>query len=132
MIYDPVQFINESITPCYESQPILEKKSGCPDSFIWREEEYRIVEIISEWHDYKRRGRMTRNMKPTRATSAERKGSWGVGVDYYRVRTDNSHIYDLYYDRAPKNADQRKGQWFIYRELKLSESGIRENKPNHS
>jgi hypothetical protein len=26
-------------------------------------------------------------------------------------------IFDIYYDRAMKNVDERKGQWFIYREL---------------
>lgn len=121
MMFTPIQFINESITVCYNSEPILEKKSGCPDSFIWREKEYRIIETISEWHDYKRKGWMSRNMKPAHASIAERRGSWGVGVDYYRVKTEDNHIYDLYYDRAPKSADHRKGQWFIYRELKLSE-----------
>ena len=116
----PVKFINESIIPHYDTQPVLEKKSGCPDSFLWRGEEHRIIEIISEWHDYKRSGRMTRNMKPTHASTAERRGSWGVGIDYYRIKTESDRIYDIYYDRAPKSADQRKGSWFIYRELRPS------------
>jgi hypothetical protein len=30
---------------------------------------------------------------------------------------DTGQIFDLYYDRAMKSVDKRKGQWFIYREL---------------
>lgn len=119
MEYIPIQFIGESITPRFESTPALEKKPGCPDFFLWREQEYRITEILGEWHNYKRRGRMTRNMTPGHATAAESKGSWGVGQDYYRVLTEDKRIFEIYYDRAPKGVDQRKGQWFLYRELKL-------------
>lgn len=121
MNFMPVQFINESIVACYNSPPTLVKKPGCPDWFIWQDEEYQIVELLSEWHDYKRKGRMTRNMKPTHAATAERRGSWGVGQDYYRIKTVNDCIYEIYYDRAPNSVADRKGQWFIYRELKLQE-----------
>lgn len=34
-----------------------------------------------------------------------------------RLRVDAGQIYDIYYDRAPKDGDRRKGQWFLYREL---------------
>jgi hypothetical protein len=37
------------------------------------------------------------------------------------VRVDTGQIFDLYYDRAPKNADDRKGAWFLYREMSVSE-----------
>jgi hypothetical protein len=76
---------------------------------------------MSEWHDYQRRGRMARNMKPAHATIAERRGSWGVGQDYYRIKTDRDRIFDIYYDRAPKDANRRKGHWFVYRELAQQE-----------
>ena len=121
MNFLPAQFINESIVACYDAPPTLEKKPGCPDWFVWRDEEYRIIELLSEWHDYKRKGRMTRNMEPAHAATAERRGSWGVGQDYYRIKTENDRIYEIYYDRAPKSVEHRKGQWFIYRELKLQE-----------
>jgi len=29
----------------------------------------------------------------------------------------SKQVFDLYYDRAPKNADSRKGAWFLYREM---------------
>jgi hypothetical protein len=33
------------------------------------------------------------------------------------VLVDTGQIFDIYYDRAMKNIDDRKGQWLIYREL---------------
>lgn len=118
MNYQPLRFINEAITPKFDTPPIYEKKPGCPDQFIWRDEEFQIVTILSEWHDYKRRGRMARNMRPGNASAAEQRGSWGVGQDYYRVETDKNRIFEIYYDRAPKDSDRRKGEWFLYREIK--------------
>jgi len=117
MEYQPVRFIGESIDVTFDTQPILEKKPGCPDTFSWRGESFRIMEIISEWVDYKRSGRMARNMQPLHAAVAERRGSWGVGEFYFRVRTDGERIFDIYYDRSPKDVNHRKGEWFLYREL---------------
>jgi len=113
----PIRFIQEEVEVIFDSPPILEKKPGCPDGFIWRGETYQIIELLSEWHDYKRRGRMASNMRPTHAATAESKGSWGVGQDYYRVRTDRERVFDLFFDRAPKDVSSRKGAWFLYKEL---------------
>jgi hypothetical protein len=111
------RFIAEEITAVYNAPPLLEKKPGCPDRFIWREETYEIVEMQEEWHDYRRRGRMAQNMQPQHLRIAEQRGSWGVGRDYYRVKVADGRLFELYYDRAPKGSDHRKGAWFLYREL---------------
>jgi len=113
----PIRFIQEQVEVIFDSPPLLEKKPGCPDGFIWQGETYQITELLSEWHNYKRRGRMARNMRPTHAETAESKGSWGVGQDYYRVGTDHNRVFDLYFDRAPKDASNRKGAWFLFQEL---------------
>jgi hypothetical protein len=113
----PLRFISEPVEVIFDDAPLLEKKPGCPDGFIWRGEQFRVVELLSEWHDYHRRGRMARNMRPEHAAVAETRGSWGVGQDYYRVRTGGNRIFDLYYDRSPKDADRRKGAWFLDREM---------------
>jgi hypothetical protein len=113
----PHKFIGEPIEVIFFTPPAMQKKPGAPQGFKWRDETFSIVEILSEWHDYQRRGRMARNMRSEHAERASRFGSWGVGRDYYRVRTDNGKFYDIYYDRAPGNVDQRKGQWYLDREL---------------
>ena len=117
MALRPLRFIGEPVEVSFEQPPLLEKRPGCPDRFTWGEAEYRIVELISEWHDYRRRGRMARNMRPEHASVAAGRGSWGVGQDYFRVRTDSGRIFDLYFDRAPVDVDRRKGGWFLDKEL---------------
>ncbi len=66
---------------------------------------------------------MEYNMRPANAAKAKRRGSWGVGRFYFRVQTDSGQIYDLYYDRAPKDVDDRSGAWFLYREMTVNEIG---------
>ncbi len=117
MTFIPIHFIGEPIEALFHEAPLLEKKPGCPDGFNWRGKTYRVLEMISEWHDYRRRGRMARNMQPQHAARASTRGSWGVGQDYFRVRTDSDQVFDIYYDRTPKSSDKRKGEWVLYREL---------------
>lgn len=112
-----IRFISERVEPCFDRAPTLEKRPGCPAAFTWRGAHYRITGVLSEWHDYARRGRASHNMRPSHAAAAESRGSWGVGRDYYRVVTDSGRVFDLYYDRAPASALERKGAWFLLREL---------------
>ncbi|MBI3359873.1 MAG: biotin--[acetyl-CoA-carboxylase] ligase [Chloroflexi bacterium] len=115
--YRPIRFIGEAIEVEFDRPPLLEKKPGCPNRFTWRGASYQIVEKLSEWHEYGRRGRMAHNMQPEHAAVAEVRGSWGVGRDYFRVRSEGGQIFELYYDRAPKGSDRRKGEWFLVSEL---------------
>ena len=113
----PLRFIGEPIEVEFDEGSFLEKRPPCADRFIWQGRTYRIVEKLKEWHDYRRRGRMARNMRDTHLAAASRSGSWGVGRDYYRVRTDTGQVFDLYYDRAPTTVAGRKGAWFLFREM---------------
>jgi hypothetical protein len=119
---DQSRFIGEEIEVAFDKPPILEKKPGPPDRFIWQSQKFEIVQVLAEWHDYRRRGRMAMNMSPAHATVAEQRGSWGVGRDYFRVRTAGGRLFELYYDRAPKDVDRRKGAWFLFRELAPDEA----------
>ena len=116
----PLRFIGEPIEAHFDQPPALEKKPGCPEAFVWRETRYQVVEMLSEWHDYRRRGRMAINMRPDHAAHATRRGSWGVGRDYFRVRVAGGRLFELYYDRAPRDSDRRKGGWFLFRELETA------------
>jgi len=113
----PLRFIGELIEVQFDQPPALEKMPDCPCRFVWRGKRYQVVEKLSEWHDYSRRGRMARNMSSRHLAAASRRGSWGGGRDYYRVRTDSGQVFDLYYDRRPKGVNGRKGAWFLYREM---------------
>ena len=121
MALKPLRFIGQEIQVEFDRDPALEKRPPAPDRFNWEGQTYRVDSVLSEWQDFKRRGRMARNMRPQNAAKALRRGSWGVGRFYFRVLTTNERIFDLYYDRAPKNVEDRKGSWFLDREMGLGE-----------
>jgi len=116
-IYTPIHFFDDPIQPVFDVPPAREKTPGCPDGFVWNGRTFRITEKLAEWVDFARRGRSARNMRPSHAAVASTRGSLGVGRFYFRVKVDAGQFFDLYYDRAPQDADRRKGQWFVYREL---------------
>jgi len=113
----PVRFIDVEIQAVHDRPPALSKKPPAPDFFVWGGRTYRILDVLSTWTSYERRGRMADNMAPAHLATATRRGSWGVGRFYFRVRTDSGNVYDLYYDREPESAGDRGGHWFLWREL---------------
>lgn len=113
----PLHFYDDPIEVLFDSLPALEKSPPCPNGFLWRGQTFRVTESISEWVDFARRGRNAKNMRPAHAAVAAGRGSLNVGRFYFRVKVDSGQVFDLYYDRAMKNVDERKGQWFLYREL---------------
>ena len=117
MVLRSCRFLCEPIQVTLADEPRFEKRPGCPQEFTWRGNAFRITELLQEWHDYRRRDRMAHNMRPEHAATAERRGSWGGGRDHYQVRTQDGRIFELCYDRAPRDATRRKVQWVISQEL---------------
>ncbi len=111
-------FIDEPIEVHFYRPPMLSKTPPCPDAFTWREELFAVAEMLAEWVDFRRRGRAARNMQPGHLASAARRGSWGVGRFYFRVRTEGGRVFELYFDRTPGNADDRAGHWVLFGERK--------------
>jgi hypothetical protein len=109
----PLRFISERITVRLAREPDLTKKPDCPLDFTWRGERFVIAERLQEWHDYTRRGRMAKNMRAEHLATAAIRGSWGVGRCCFRVRTAEGRLFDIYYDRAPRNSGDRQGSWYL-------------------
>ncbi|MEJ2749257.1 MAG: DUF6504 family protein [Anaerolineae bacterium] len=110
-------FIGEPMTVECDKEPQFSKKPDCPDRIIWRGETLAVETVLETWRDYRRRGRMAQNMQPAHLRIAEQRGSWGVGRAYFRVRVMDGRCFEFYYDRAPKDADNRAGGWFLTQEL---------------
>jgi len=105
-------FICEPIEVEFEMVSGLKKRPGPPIRFVWRERTFEVAEILSEWHEYK--GEEIPGQRPRFfIRSARREGSWGVGRDFYRVRTACGGVYVLYYDRRPKGREIDSG-WVMY------------------
>jgi hypothetical protein len=113
----PIHFFDEHIEVIFNVPPTLEKSPTCPNGFIWNEKTYHVIESLSEWSDFTRRGKMSKNMRPAHAEVASTRGSLNVGRFYFRVKVDSGQIFDIYYDRAIKSVDDHKGEWVLYREL---------------
>lgn len=117
------QFYSEEIEVRFSVEPAIEKRPGLPSAFTWRGREYQIVELLEEWHDYRPRGRSQAMYKKEKGAAwverGKSKGSWGVGRDYYRVRTEGGEVFDIYYDRTPKGS-KSKGGWVLYRRVEGS------------
>jgi hypothetical protein len=116
------RFIGEPIQTEFSGQPLLSKKAGCPAAFTWRGDRFAVTELLAEWHDYARRGRMADNMTPAHAQAASRRGSRGVGRDYFTVRTENGRVFTIYYDRAPRSSSEHAGEWWLVSEETESKS----------
>jgi hypothetical protein len=112
----PLRFIGEAVQVSFDVPPTFEKSPTCPSAFIWKDKTYRVSQLLAEWHDFSRHGRMGRNMRPVHAERASVIGSWGVGRFYFRVMVADGRIFELYYDRAPKDAFDRKGYWILFGE----------------
>jgi len=123
--YKPIHFLDEHIDVIFNEEPIHQKSPHCPNAFLWNEKTYQVIESLSEWADFSRTGKMAQNMRPAHAEVASSRGSLNVGRFYFRVKAMSGsaaaaqtiQIFDIYYDRAMKGVDKRKGEWFVYREL---------------
>lgn len=113
----PLHFLDQPIEVRFDNPPPRQKLPHCPNGFTWEGHSYQVVETLSEWTDFVRRGRYARNMEPAHAAVAEARGSLNFGRFFFRVRVDGGQIFDIYYDRAIKNVDDHKGHWFVYREM---------------
>lgn len=109
----PFSLIDEPVEVSYDQPPLLEKTPTCPSAFTWRGRQYCVQTVLAEWSDFQRRGRMARNMQPNHARHARLSGSWGVGRYYFRLLVEGGRIFEIYFDRAPRDSSNRKGNWYL-------------------
>ena len=78
-----------------------------PISFRLGDREYVIAEIIETWHDY------------GFGKSPLRRKRWWLRRhrNYYRVKTTEGKIFEIYYDRGTKPEYAERKKWFLYRQL---------------
>ena len=100
-----------------DRRALFSKRPHCPDRFTWQGGMFTVAEVLVQNTDFGRRGRMAQNMQPEHARRAAQRGSWGVGRYSFRVRTEGGRVFDIYYDRAPRDIDHPEGQWFLRSEL---------------
>ncbi len=93
---DLMEFICEKIKVTYDREDFLIK------GFIWRDKEYKIIEIISTWQDWKF------------SSSLSSKRTWlqRHHRNYFIVKTDTAEIFQIYLDRKGN-----KREWILLKKL---------------
>ena len=111
----PIHFYADPVEVLFDSLPAREKTPDCPNGFIWEGKSYRILETLSEWSDFTRRGKFARNMRPAHAAVASTRGSLNVGRFYFRYllkKLFQTHLYqrplDLGLELAEGNGSRDK------------------------
>ena len=92
------------------SQDIEVKVSGkvkSPVSFRLGEQEYAISEIIESRPDY----------GFGRSTSGRKRWWQRHHRNYYRVKTTQGEIFEIYYDRGTSLSHPERKKWFLSRQL---------------
>jgi hypothetical protein len=119
MAFQPLNYIGAAVAVEYKTVAGRQKHPEQPVAFEWDGQTYRVTEVLQQWVDFRRRGRFANNMQPQHAEVASHRGSWGVGRFHFYVRTESGQIFQLYYDRAPKDIDNRLGAWVLVGEYQL-------------
>ena len=115
--WQPKAFISEEIEVEFAEPPALSKRPPAPAAIVWRGQRYQVERLLAQWQDFERKGDMARNMQPAHLKTAAARGSWGVGRFYFRLQTGKQQAFDVYYDRAPEDAGDRAGHWYVWRSL---------------
>ena len=81
---------------------VLDQKTKIPVSFVWKNKESKIKDIIACWPDYS-----------DSKSGAKRKRWWQRRHrNYYRVLTDEDQVFEIYFDRGSKEEE-----WIMYAKL---------------
>jgi len=78
-----------------------------PASFRLDNREYVIAEITEAWHDY----------GFGRSPLRHRKWWQRHHRTYYRVKTTQGDVFEIYYDRGTKPGHPERKKWFLSRQL---------------
>jgi len=67
-----------------------------------------VTGMLAEWHDYRAGADGPQHVRRAHALGA-RRGSRGVGRDYFTVRNAGGRTFTLYYDRGPQEIGDHAG-----------------------
>jgi len=102
----PVEFIGKPI-----EVELSEDAAPVPVAFRLGGKEYKVADVLQRWEEHGFGQAITRH------------GDWRSGPQrlYYRLRTSEGEVYEVYVDWLPTRRQgrrrQEKSRWFAYRRL---------------
>jgi len=104
----PLRVIGEPIEVHCDQPPLLTKTPPRPTEFVWQATAYRVTALLAEGHDYRRRGRQARHLRPEHlARAAATSGSAPSG------RPTPARFLSCISIAHPPDAGRRQGGWFL-------------------
>ena len=102
----PVEFIGKPI-----EVKLSEDAAPVPVSFRLGGKEHKVADVLQHWEEH------------ASGQAIPRHGDWRSGPQrvYYRLRTSEGEVYEVYVDWLPTRRHgtrrQEKSRWFAYRKL---------------
>jgi len=82
---------------------VMEGTVRQPKSFVWQGRNFQVVEILHAWSDW------GFSLAATRRNWRTRKHR-----NYYRIRTEDERIFEIYLDRGTKPGRE---SWYVFQEF---------------
>ena len=97
------KFISETIKPLagtFNTAAMTRGEPGLPDSFVWRDIEYKIAEVLKVWKE----------TGPCKSGSPE----IYLRKHWYKIKTTDDKVMTLYFERQARSKSQNKSRWWLY------------------
>lgn len=96
--------ISEPITgqaETFDADRMGQGEPGLPAAFVWRDEQFAVVERLSSWKHSQREGGKPRGERYLRR-------------HYYKLRMNDDSIWTVYFIRQTPGSGNPKVRWFLY------------------
>ena len=96
--------ISESITPRAGTANAARMglgEPGLPAGFVWRDQDYDIVETLDAWKQSSREG-------------ARAVGESYLRRHYYRLKMSDGSVWTVYFLRQSMSSSRGRQRWFLY------------------
>ncbi len=105
------RFVGCQVAVCLPPGHYPRRDPPAPLSFTLQGQVFDVLEVLQEWWDYTNLSPAQRTYRPSYHRSSARRGSFGLGRHYFRVRT-SCGVFLIYYDRRP-TPSSRGGSWVV-------------------
>ena len=96
------EFISELLSPAADPDPVRMSRGepGLPASFLWRKQEFRVVEVLKTWKET--------------GPCSHGSGEIYLRKHCYQLRMHDGSLWSVYFERQARSARETKHRWWLY------------------